>query len=263
MKRIGIVLFTAMLACMAVGLTALQGGAAESPSVAPDKPEYTPSETAIITGSGFEPGTSYDIPVIRPDETIVRGDGSNGPPPWDTVIADDGGSFTYLYTLDGIEGGYTVEVYPSPWGGPGSPDVPLASTTFLDASIDLDQCANGPPGSELVPCEWQHGDLNTSNSHYAEGDSVAYRATVYKVPDGEAHFIRITYDFTKSGIFGFDYLTRFDRTEASPPLDPCTDLPSGAYCPTTSMTYNIPSDLFDPDGGGPLPAVSSIELPQA
>jgi len=254
MKRITVLLFVALLACVAVGLTALEGGRAAGPSVVTDKPDYTPGETVVITGTGFEPGVQYDIPVLRPDGTIAVGDGS-GLLGWDTVTADDVGSFTYEYVLDGIKGLYTVEVYLSRWGGQGSTDPLLASTTFTDDTSVLHQCKNGPPGSPLVPCQWVGGDLHAGNSHYGEADSVPYRATVYKIPQGEAHFIRITYDFTKGGIYGFDFLTRFDRTEASPPMDPCTDLPSGAYCPSSSMTYNIPSDPFD--------AVSSVELAQA
>ena len=46
-----------------------------------------------------------------------------------------------------------------------------------NASVDIDQCANGPLSSP-VPCiggAWQNGNLNGNQAHYLEGDSVPYR----------------------------------------------------------------------------------------
>ena len=99
MKRTVVLLFVALLACAAVGLTALEGRGAESPSVVPDKQDYSPLETVTITGSGFDPGVSYAIPVVRPDGFIVVGDGG-GELGWDTTLpADDGGGFTTPISL--------------------------------------------------------------------------------------------------------------------------------------------------------------------
>ena len=251
---IGSILLLAFLvglgtACMAV--LAEDGG---GPTVTTDKPDYSPGETVQITGTGFDPGVSYDIPVIRPDGFIVVGDGG-GELGWDTTVpANAAGEFTYSYQLDGIEGLYTVEVYPSPWDGVRG--VPLATTTFTDAiGKSLDGCKNGPLTGILDPCLWVGGDLNSSNSHYVEGWSVPYRATLEKVPQGSSHFIRINYAFSVGGIKAFDFLTRFNRSESP---DPCADLPSGAYCPASSGTINIPSDSFDVP-----PPVSTYELAQA
>jgi hypothetical protein len=221
-----------------------------SPTVSPEKPDYSPGEAVTISGTGFDPGVSYDIPVIRPDGFIIVGDGG-GELGWDTVTADDGGEFTYSYQLDGIEGLYTVEVYPSPWDGVRG--VPLASATFTDAiNKSLEQCENGPLSLIVDPCVWRQGNLGSSNSHYVEGKSVPYRATLEKVPQGSSHFIRITYHFTAGGIKAFDFLTRFNRSESP---DPCADL---SYCPASSGTINIPSDSF------PVPPpVSTYELAQA
>jgi len=101
------------------------------PVISTDKQDYEPDEIVTIIGSGFDPYAVLDIPVIRPDDTIVKGDGSFEPG-WDTVVADELGEFTYYYVLNGIYGTYTVEVYPSPWGGPESGESPLATTTFTD-----------------------------------------------------------------------------------------------------------------------------------
>jgi hypothetical protein len=142
---------------LVVGLTVLWAGPADpasragvegpAPTVTTDKPDYEPGETAVITGSGFEPGVSYDIPVIRPDGSTVTGDGTETPG-WDTVVADSTGGFVYQYQLNGIEGTYTVEVYPSPWGGPGSGQVPLGTATFSDCPswYTKDDMRNAVPG---------------------------------------------------------------------------------------------------------------------
>jgi hypothetical protein len=106
------------------------------PQVTTDKPNYEPNETAIITGSGFEPGVCYDIPVTRPDESIITGDGT-GTPGWDTVTADSSGGLAYSYELDGLTGPYLVQVQASPWGGPDSPETPLATATFTDMTGDI------------------------------------------------------------------------------------------------------------------------------
>jgi hypothetical protein len=117
------------------------------PAVASDKPDYQPGETAVIYGSRLQPDASYDVPVIRPDGAIMTGDGT-GTSGWDTVTADSVGHFAYNYQLDGIQGLYTLEVYPSPWGGPGSGEVPLATATFSDCPYwrTEDDMRNSPWG---------------------------------------------------------------------------------------------------------------------
>ena len=64
-----------------------------APTLTTDKGDYFSDETVIITGGGFAPDTLYDIPVIRPDGSIVTGDGSNTPG-WDTVQSDGSNAFT-------------------------------------------------------------------------------------------------------------------------------------------------------------------------
>jgi hypothetical protein len=57
-----------------------------------DKPAYAPEETVAVTGSGFLPNAHLDVPVIRPDGSIVKGDGTFAPG-WDSVLADGSGDF--------------------------------------------------------------------------------------------------------------------------------------------------------------------------
>src|SRR6185295_1572846 len=115
---------------------ALGIAAANAATVTSDKADYAPEEIVILSGSGFAPSTTYAIPVIRPDGSIVKGDGTFTPG-WDTMTSSGSGSFTYLYQLDGIIGTYQVRVYPSPWSG-NLGQVPLATTTFTDVAGVVD-----------------------------------------------------------------------------------------------------------------------------
>ena len=93
----------------------------------------------IVSGSGFAPSTNYDVPIIRPDGSIVKGGGAPFIPGWDTVLTDGSGDFTYNYKLNGVKGLYEVRVYASPWSGHLN-EIPLASVTFTDGEIDFAQC---------------------------------------------------------------------------------------------------------------------------
>lgn len=58
-----------------------------------DKPDYTPTEAAIISGRGFAPGTVYTLVVSSDDAPAVR---------YETqVTTDEAGNFTHVYQLDG------------------------------------------------------------------------------------------------------------------------------------------------------------------
>jgi len=42
-----------------------------TPSLTTDKADYAPGEVVTVFGAGFTPDTTYAIPVMRPDGTIV------------------------------------------------------------------------------------------------------------------------------------------------------------------------------------------------
>ncbi|MGQ9676482.1 MAG: DUF11 domain-containing protein, partial [Chloroflexota bacterium] len=189
-----------------------------SPSVTTDKPDYSPYETAIISGTGFEPYALLDIPVIQPDGTIVKGDG-NEEPGWDSVQADESGNFVYYYLVGGMEGTYTVEVYPSPWGGPGSGEVPLATTTFTDCpyyhiyyrAADPDTYGTYfPPGPSSIPGE----DYSTSVTSLAPKELVLGQIVVFYVkleatdraPSSQSISYKVQWctKTTSGGDFGYD-----------------------------------------------------------
>jgi len=229
-----------------------------APLLTTDKADYYSYEIVTVTGTGFAPNTTYDIPVIRPDGTIVHGDGSFLPG-WDSVTSDGSGNFTYHYQLNGVLGTYTVQTYASPWGGPGSPDPLVAQVTFFDADIDFTQCRNDSDNNNIKDdCDWTTGAINTSNSVYAEGEGVPQRL-FHRVDTAGTYIFAFEYDFSRSNIYAYDFLTTVDVTQSGALLQECADLPgfiSAAQCSSMfggAQNASIPSDPFD--------AVSSRETP--
>src|SRR5687767_11633202 len=101
-------------------------------AVATDKEDYKPSETVIVTGTGYAPECDVVVKITRPNGTVVVGDGSFAPGS-DTVATSAAGDLYYEYILNGVEGEYLIEVL-------GAGDVVLASMTFTDGitlSIDM------------------------------------------------------------------------------------------------------------------------------
>ncbi|MGH8975051.1 MAG: prealbumin-like fold domain-containing protein, partial [Acidimicrobiia bacterium] len=234
-------------ALLCLSSLAIAPSMAAVPTLATDKPDYHPEETVHITGTGYEPGATYDVPVMRPDGSMVRGDAS-GLPGWDHVTADGSGNLAYDYILDGIFGAYQVRVYPSPWSGDWA-EAPLAAVTFTDAA-NLDQCANDIPGV-TPPCAWQNGNINGNNSSYAEGDVVPFRLRVTDLDTSlTTHTIHLNYDFTQAGHKAYDFLATYNATEqvdicgpggGGPPHPLCANLPAPDTAP-------FPSDPLVVDG---------------
>jgi Domain of unknown function (DUF5979) len=93
-------------------------------SIATDKADYRPGATVHMTGSGYARSCLVKVKVVRPDGSVVRGDGSFAPGV-DQVRTTARGRLFYDYELNGIEGRYRVRVL-------GAGNVLLARTTFTD-----------------------------------------------------------------------------------------------------------------------------------
>jgi len=246
-----------------------------APTVTTDKADYLFFETVTITGGGFNPpNSSYDVPVIRPDGTIVKGDGSTiTPPEWDTVLAS-GTNFTYLYQLGALPGLYEVRVYASPWSG-NLAESPLASVTFTDAppQISLEQCRNGTAASPEdcianMGNGWGTGNVGDQQGHLVEGYSIPYRAIMENLPTSTSITVTLGYDIKHSGAHAIDYLTHYDRLEphfatfghAAETVTP-TDGVSGISAPTTTFAIPAPSSTSScasPVSGQPTTSFNSL-----
>jgi hypothetical protein len=90
-----------------------------SASLTTDKPDYAPTDTALITGSNLNPNESYTLIVSSDNEPKVNFETS--------VTADDKGIFAYAYQLDGkYRPNYKAELKDEA-------GIVVASTTFTDA----------------------------------------------------------------------------------------------------------------------------------
>jgi len=135
-------------------------------------------------------------------------------------------------------------------------------------SVNLDQCANNVPRGGN--CTWQNGDLNGSNSQYAEGLTVPFRLSIDGLTVGTAYSFHINYDWTAGGHKAYDFLGSFDATEQ---VDKCASggggIPlrcgnaAGAQLGSAS-TFALPENDFPiPNVGGVLSVGSTTVLPSA
>ncbi len=138
---------------------------------------------------------------------------------------------------------------------------PFVGPYQITAIGNFEQCRNGTfaspqPCAQASPLvvNYQNGNLGGANSHYREGDSVPFRASVTGVAINTANrFIDIQYDNTASGEHAYDYLTTWNLTESAN-NDPCVSFP----CSGAPLLFNIPTD---PSLALATPPV--IPLPQA
>ncbi|MHC1681257.1 MAG: hypothetical protein AB9860_08495 [Methanomassiliicoccales archaeon] len=261
-----------MLTSMALLLSAFtivgsNVSAIEGPALWTDKPDYWPNEIVLVYGSGFEPYSQIDIPVIRPDSTIVIGDGSFTPG-WDTVTINGDGMLAYEYQLDGILGLYEVRAYSSPWSGD-TGEIPLVSVTFTDAppSADIDQLKNGAASDPTSPGDWVNGNLNEQGAHYVEGYSIPYRCVMENMPLGIDIVLTIEYDIKHSDRHAIDYLTYYDRMNdplhsdvfghTSETINPLQDV-TGVSATIGQYTIPAPTSVGSPVPGQPTQSYNDL-----
>jgi hypothetical protein len=108
-----IILLALALLMLSVAFFAFKLAYAQEAYVWTDKEDYAPEETVTIYGAGFTPYSTVTVSLTRPDGHINQ---------WN-VAADEYGSFTTTYQLDGIAGTYTVTA---------TDGANKATTTFTD-----------------------------------------------------------------------------------------------------------------------------------
>jgi len=142
----GSLLLTFLAFTLVASIMIIGAAADETAVINTDKMNYSPGETAVISGSNFPGSTTLVVQIFRPQGTDLF-----------PIVTSPQGSFTLQYELTSeraMEGSYTVIVV-----NPHRTEI-LATTTFLDLIII------GPvsvtPDSELV----------------FQGDSASYTVTV-------------------------------------------------------------------------------------
>jgi hypothetical protein len=114
-------------------------------------------------------------------------------------------------------------------------DSPLQAS--VRPAVSLEQCSNLTTTCDTAHASnWQTGNLGSSNSDYAEGDSVPYRSIASNLTVGQTYKLQLEWDTTQSGKHAIDYPTTYNRTEGA--ANPC----SGVTCAGGTNTLSIPID---------------------
>ncbi len=123
-------------------------------------------------------------------------------------------------------------------------------------SANLDQCSNGPLATpnDCTGSAWQNGNLNATNSHYAEGQSAPYRVVMENLPTTGTLSLVIEYDIKHSGKHAIDYLTSFDRTETT--ANPCSGVSPCSLSGTAA--FPAPSAAGSPAAGQPTTSFNAL-----
>lgn len=123
-------------------------------------------------------------------------------------------------------------------------------------SATLNQCANGPVSGpeDCTGANWQNGNLNANNSHYAEGQSAPYRVVMEDLPTTGTITLVIEYDIKHSDKHAIDYLTSFDRTETT--TDPCSGVTGCSLSGTAP--FPAPSSSGSPVAGQPTASFNAL-----
>ena len=117
---------------------------------------------------------------------------------------------------------------------------------------DLDQCRNGTTatpaqctGNGTGNTGWANGNAGSSNSHWREGDYIAYRVKLSNMVTGVDQSLHISWDTTQgTNVHAIDYIGSFNATEHN--ADPCSTV-SGCSYPNPSASSSAP---FFPGPGG-------------
>jgi hypothetical protein len=134
----------------------------------------------------------------------------------------------------------------------------IASAAAPSIAVNLDQCRNGKltdPQTSVTQCTgngsgnsgWVNGNAGAANAHFAEGESISYRARLTNLHVGDQVSLIMAYDVIHSGKDAIDYLTDKNRwqlpetTVADNPDDPCSGVSGcGDLIPDSTIDITAP-----------------------
>ena len=221
--------------------------------------DFHPGTTVYIHGSGFALDTTYDIPITRPDGSIIKGDGNFDPADhsyvcpdgasscWDATITDAHGNLYYEYILDGIEGLYYINVFDHPWGGPGSTDELVATLEFSDSHVathtvvdDVDGADDQPGQKDLTKFEVDTGAGNPIDVSW-NWDEIGW-------PGKNTGDACALFDTDANGLADFAVCVTVGdnpatQTGVSPRLYSCNDTRADRCAGDTLLTFNTTAPI--------------------
>jgi hypothetical protein len=131
-------------------------------------------------------------------------------------------------------------------------------------AVNLDQCRNGglaDPQTSWTQCSgggsgnsgWVNGNAGASNAHYAEGESISYRARLTNLHVGDVVTLIMAYDVIHNGKDAIDYLTDKNRWQTpetnttDTPDVPCSGVTGCAEPATTLIHITAPTKTLKID----------------
>jgi hypothetical protein len=193
-----------------------------------DRADYSPGDTVVFTGSGWQPGETVNI--------LLREDPKQHEDTTLTAVADaDGNIINREYTPEEHDVGATYYVTAT-----GQSSALAAQTTFTDGpTVDLEawKTLTTPPG-------WSESTLNSGDHDYNEDESIPFRLVLKRLDPGTPWTITIEYDFADGSRRFFDWLSTYNRSVALTNAEAC----SGRTCSSGPTTFPIPADPLLPPG---------------
>lgn len=126
-------------------------------------------------------------------------------------------------------------------------------TGAQNPKVLLEQSANGPADEPLSPPRWIKGHVGRTNSHYAPGSVIPYRAIVTNLPIGCPLRIRFTFLADKNGKHATDFPTNYNQSTLEhinefgnwEPVDPLAGL-TGNFTGPTTFDFPLADNLLLP-----------------
>src|SRR5690242_7384506 len=116
----------------------------------------------------------------------------------------------------------------------------LAGTFFVSSAqspqANLDQANDGRDNAPNNPMTWVNGNLNETQNHYLEGQSIPYRAILERFRLGCTTKIRIAFDARRNSHMAIDYPTHYDWAGPHPRVFPSHNLPQETINPLDGIS---------------------------
>ena len=106
-------------------------------------------------------------------------------------------------------------------------------------AANIDQIRNSLTYDNSTDPFWVNGNAGSSNSHYVEGHSIAYRTLLTGLTAGKTYSIVLSYDTKHSDRMALDYLTHYQRLQPHLPFGHPAEVINPLRMESGSVEYNM------------------------
>jgi hypothetical protein len=129
-------------------------------------------------------------------------------------------------------------------------------TSMAPPKADLDQIRNGTAADPIDPPNWVNGNAGSSNAHYQEGQSIAYRIRLSNIATAGTHTLDIEWDIKHSGANAIDYITHYDRINED--VQPCLGVAGCDASSFSTFAIPVPSSAGTPVDNQPVTSFGAL-----